>query len=401
MSQHSQHQPHMDDASHYVFPIFKLYDMYQKVVEFLNPKELHNLTLSCKASRDNLTTPIVIKNALLNGNKHAKTSIERVYAQVLANTILVPTAIRLLSLLTMKYCECCNIKAINFVSDYGLALCLSCKKEHTSRIEMKPAKLLRSELEMNDIIQHKDVNLILHHFVKEQPNLGYYSRRIPVYYVLDRPFFDENNKRVGPTITKSHLNEMLNLSCYHAVEKYIKNNKTTQTRARRKFIHAMTLNRESCYTISQIKENNKIVKAKRYRYNKYINTRQAIAFLLERIPENIRYKLDYRVHLSFPGPPALTRPQLVPLHRSNHHYLLLACDEDNVRAILAEGPPDGKVYINIVDRVVDRIVKPLLCCPTKFNDETKTRHEENLHQLAQTICRYYGARGDNDFPATW
>ena len=117
--QHTQHQqPPMDNALRSAFSIFATDDIYQEIVEYLNPKDLYNFTLSYTSLRDTplLTTSIVIKNTLLNGNKHIKTRIERVYAQILSNTIFIPTPIRLLSLLTMEHCECCNIRPVNLLS---------------------------------------------------------------------------------------------------------------------------------------------------------------------------------------------------------------------------------------------------------------------------------------------
>jgi len=403
MSQRSQRQPPRDDTSRSVFLVFETNDIYQNVVEYLNPEDLRNFTLSYTSMRDSplLTTSIVIKNTLLNGNKHTKTRIERIYAQILSNTIFIPTPIRLLSLLTMKHCEFCHTRLVNFISDYGLALCLPCKKEHTTCIETKPAKLLKTKIEMNDIIQHQDVNLFPHHFIYKEP---YYNRRfakpLPVYYVLNKPFYDKNNDRVGPIITNIELNEMLHLQSYQAVEKYIETNKPEQSQARCMFIQAMTIHREKCFEVIENKEKEHISKVKMYRFKKYLNTTQAIAFLLERIPDHLKYKLDYNVRPSFPCPPEVTYGQLVALRRRDDHYLLLT-SVDDVRKILSDGPPNAQVRIHIIDRVVARIIKPLLDSPTKFNDETKRKHRNNLHHLAQTICRYYGAREDSDFPATW
>lgn len=402
-----QHQPLIDDASRSVFPIFEINDTYQKVVEYLNPKELHNFTLSYGTSlrdRPLLTYSVVMKNALLNGNKYTKIRIERIYAQVLANTILIPKPTRLLRLLAENHCECCSTRKVNLISDYGLVLCLACKKELTSRVDMKPAKLLKSMIEMNDIIQHPDVNLVLHHFMKEQPYTGSVSRRLAVYYALNESFFDENNDRVGPITTISQLNEMTNLPDYQSVEQYIEANKPNQSQARQEFIHAMSLHRERCHKLNEKKTKEQIMKVKKYRFNKYMNTKQAIALLLERIPDNLRHKLEYSVHFSFSCPPELTRhPQMVPLNP--FEYLLLADTTeghtDGVHAILTEGPPDGYVHVRIRHRLVERVIKPLLDCPTKYNDETKWRHRANLHHLAQVICKHYKSPGENEYPSTW
>jgi len=87
----------------------------------------------------------------------------------------------------------------------------------------------------------------------------------------------------------------------------------------------------------------------------------------------------------------VTYGQLVALRRYPiAHYMLLS-SEDDVRNILSDGPPDAKVCIHILDRVSARLIKPLLDCPTKYNNGCKARHRANLHHLAQTICEYYGA----------
>lgn len=396
--QHTKRQPHNNTSS--IFLLFEDENMYQNVVEYLNPTELYTFTLSYASVCDGpiLTTYTVVKNALFNGNKHIKTRMERIYAQVIANTIFIPKPIRLLSLLTMKYCECCNMQPINFVTDYGLALCLPCKKENTSRIEMKATKLLRSKIEINDIIQNQKVNLVPHHCVKEQPNLGYYSRRLLVYYVLNEPFFDENNNRVGPIITHKQLSEMLNLPSYEAVEKYIEDNSPDQSQARCMFIQAMTLLREKVFDINEKKALERSVNVKRFRFKRFLNTTQAIALLLKRIPEHLRFKLDYRIQFSF-------YRQNDEARRAKMDGLRVLANAAEspaaaVQAVLNHGPPDGVVSIWIRCNRTAGIIKPLLSCPTKYNDETKKSHRANLLELARMICKHFKAPYDSEFPAT-
>ena len=381
--------------------LLEVSDAFQQIVGYLKPREFYNLTLSSKAIHrsSKLTLSLVIQVCLLCGNKHTKVSLERIYSKVLSNAIHVPSARRLLFLLASNTCECCGVKKVNFVSDYGILLCLSCKKAHTTQIDIKSPKLLKSNVEINDLMAHPGVYSMVHHFVREAP-YNYESNRLPVCYMLSEPCFDMKQRNIGPVMTTLHLNEMLQLPSYIAVESYVEYHKPNQINDRLEFINAMMLHREKCLILQQQKENLRILSVKRYRLNKFKNTHEAIALLRRNIPDGLKFALNYRTCTSFfvrDGVSRYSGPQVM----HPYYSIIGSVQIDNVRVMLNEGPPNGKVFIRIMNGNVRRIVQPLIKRPTNFNDGTNVRHQERLLCLAREICMYFGAATDAEYPATW
>lgn len=191
---------------------------------------------------------------------------------------------------------------------------------------------------------------------------------------------------------------MLNLPSYEAVEKYIEDNSPDQSQARCMFIQAMTLLREKVFDINEKKALERSVNVKRFRFKRFLNTTQAIALLLKRIPEHLRFKLDYRIQFSF-------YRQNDEARRAKMDGLRVLANAAEspaaaVQAVLNHGPPDGVVSIWIRCNRTAGIIKPLLSCPTKYNDETKKSHRANLLELARMICKHFKAPYESEFPAT-
>ena len=379
--------------------LLKVGDVFQQIVGYLKPREFYNLTLSSKAIHHSsrLTLSLVIQVCLLCGNKHTKVSLERIYSKVLSRAIHVPSARRLLFLLASNTCECCGVKRVNLVSDYGILLCLSCKQARTTQVDVKSPKLLKSNVEINDLMAHPDIYSMVHHFTREAP-YNYESNRLPVCYMLTNPCFDMKQCNIGPVMTSLHLNEMLQLPSYSAVESYIKSHKPNQTNDRLEFINAMTMHREECFILQQQKENLRILSVKRYRLNKFKNTYEALDLLLGNIPDCLKFVLNYRTRASFfVRHGRFSGPQVMHPYYSLHGSVQV----DNVRVMLDEGPPNGKVFIHVMNANIRRIIQPLSKRPTNFNDGTNAKHQERLLCLAREICMYFGAATDTEYPATW
>ena len=92
-------------------PVFINVDAMVNVMEFLPPRSLYNVALTCKSLREMVTTKMVVQSALIHGG-HAKKTMEELYNMMSNHSIHVPSPLRLLQLANGKRCEFCE-KSVN------------------------------------------------------------------------------------------------------------------------------------------------------------------------------------------------------------------------------------------------------------------------------------------------
>ena len=99
-------------------------DALALVADFLAPRDLYRLmTSTCQGLRDRLTISQVVKSALCHGG-WPQTTVERLYPLMDAQQIHPVSALRLLRLVNVRRCECCNITRVQTVHEhYGVAFC--------------------------------------------------------------------------------------------------------------------------------------------------------------------------------------------------------------------------------------------------------------------------------------
>ena len=98
-------------------------DALSLVMEFLAPKELYRMSLTCKALRACVTTKMVVRSAIMQGG-NVKTSVKELYDLLKKNAIHAPSALRLLRLVNGKCCEVCHSRRVNHVkSGFGVFIC--------------------------------------------------------------------------------------------------------------------------------------------------------------------------------------------------------------------------------------------------------------------------------------
>mmetsp|Transcript_12065 Transcript_12065/g.17324 ORF Transcript_12065/g.17324 Transcript_12065/m.17324 type:complete len:572 (+) Transcript_12065:75-1790(+) len=96
------------------------------VMEFLPPRSLYNIALTCKSLREMVTTKMVVQSALIHGG-HAKKTMEELYALMRNHSIHVPSPLRLLRLANGKRCEFCFLSGTNHVRPgLGVFACWDC-----------------------------------------------------------------------------------------------------------------------------------------------------------------------------------------------------------------------------------------------------------------------------------
>jgi len=93
-------------------PVVINVDAMVNVMEFLPPRSLYNVALTCKSLREMVTTKMVVQCALIHGG-HAKKTMEELYALMSNHSIHIPSPLRLLRLANGKRCEHCIKKTVN------------------------------------------------------------------------------------------------------------------------------------------------------------------------------------------------------------------------------------------------------------------------------------------------
>jgi len=101
-------------------------DALVHAMEYLGPRDLLRISSSCKVLRENITTSLVVKSAMIHGG-HAKSTVSELYKLVQLMSIYVPSSLRLLRLVNGKRCEFCFQSRVNYVrSDVGVFACWTC-----------------------------------------------------------------------------------------------------------------------------------------------------------------------------------------------------------------------------------------------------------------------------------
>lgn len=345
--------------------------VYQGVVDYLTPIDLYNLTNTCKDmhSNSNLNVKTIVKVALLNGNKHTKTTIEHIYHQLLPKAIFTPSVHRLLLLTVIRSCELCGNNKIQYVTNFGLAFCNDCRKLKTTSCHMKPPKRLQTKVEINDLLQHPNVLSIVHHFERE--SCHQFSPKQPVSFVLKKPAFSGKHERIGPIITDKDLNAMLKLSNYKLVENYISVHQppshSQNFNDRNDFINAVNTYREVSYRAQTLRGTKNREAWKTYRMKKIQNALQALENLMEFIPPDLNNNTYFG-------------------HSVDHFY------RDYQRC-------SYRVCIYMNNPFVRNKLRPLLRAPSRYLTITQKNHEELLH-LARILCRHFSALRNPQYAAT-
>lgn len=126
-------------------------DVLTVVMSFVSPRQLLNLSQTCRPLHDAVTTELVVKSAMIYGG-HAIKTMEELYPLFQKQSIYVPSPNRLLSLANGKRCEHCLISKVNHVRpNYGLFLCWHCLTTHFTRAWRR---VVRTTEILDPIIHH-------------------------------------------------------------------------------------------------------------------------------------------------------------------------------------------------------------------------------------------------------
>mmetsp|Transcript_25109 Transcript_25109/g.51050 ORF Transcript_25109/g.51050 Transcript_25109/m.51050 type:complete len:514 (-) Transcript_25109:822-2363(-) len=166
------------------------------VMEFLSPRELFNAAFSCKTLRGVVTTHMVVKSAIVHG-RHAKRTMEELYALMTSHSIHVPSPLRLLRLSCGKRCEICCLGNVNFVRPrLGLFACWDCVTEWLTKAwNTKWVRYGRNENAYEAVFRNPRVAAS-----------GYGSKN----YMLSQPTTDASGEPIGPIVCFDDVDKMVN-----------------------------------------------------------------------------------------------------------------------------------------------------------------------------------------------
>ena len=97
------------------------------VMEFLGHRELLTFTSTCKTLRDKLTMSMVVKSAMVTGNRNIRGRFESFEHDLRKRAIYLPSPLRLLRFANAKQCEFCSTRASDVLYRSGLMSCYSCR----------------------------------------------------------------------------------------------------------------------------------------------------------------------------------------------------------------------------------------------------------------------------------
>ena len=83
-------------------------DALLQVMAFVGPRELYRMAFTCKTLRDAVTTPLVVKSAMIQGGGGARDCMKAINDLMARQAIHIPSPLRLLRLVNGKRCEFCN-----------------------------------------------------------------------------------------------------------------------------------------------------------------------------------------------------------------------------------------------------------------------------------------------------
>ena len=89
-------------------------------IQFLPPKSLMNVALTCKSLLSRVTTTMVVRSALIHGD-NAKKTFEELYKLMKNHSIHPPSPLRLLRLANGRKCEfCCKKNVLSLYQDMNI-----------------------------------------------------------------------------------------------------------------------------------------------------------------------------------------------------------------------------------------------------------------------------------------
>ncbi|KAL7458347.1 hypothetical protein ACHAWC_010176 [Mediolabrus comicus] len=175
-------------------------DAMVTVMEFLPPRSLMNVALTCKSLLSRVTTTMVVRSALIHGD-NAKKTFEELYKLMKNHSIHPPSPLRLLRLANGRKCEFCvkkNVLSLYQDMNIGAFSCWNCLTKAPDPLTMA-FKSSWSRCWRNPIYR-----CILNH-----PRLASRNKSKGKFlWIRDR--LDAHGDKIGPLVLWKNIDEMAN-----------------------------------------------------------------------------------------------------------------------------------------------------------------------------------------------
>lgn len=239
-------------------PVEHMRNVLPHIIQFMLPRELLSLMLSCRELMGDLSLENVLLVTLINGKKDQKTTIKHIVDLHSAGTIFPVGPLRLLRLVCGYVCETCRVDRVKHVRvDVGLFICFECLKENTRDVHLRSSKCDREDpVEWDEVIRLQRYRVASHHTKVVTMNRGF--SRIDTYYLWNGPALTirSTGERIGPIVSYDdasrftsmngpdevdlHLNLVLGAPPMVKYEPLV-----SLSRSYRRFSHALRLEKEA------------------------------------------------------------------------------------------------------------------------------------------------------------
>ena len=160
---------------------------------YLHPRDLYNMAFTCTSLRDQISTPLVVRSAMIHGG-HTGSTINHLLPLMEKGKIHIPSPLRLLRLVNGKKCEFCNCRKVNHVRPgYGVFACWFCTTER-GLTRVLNTKLVRYN-------RNRKYDAMFNH---ERVGLTPYGSKYYVWNVR-RTSVGSSGEAIGPLVTFRHI----------------------------------------------------------------------------------------------------------------------------------------------------------------------------------------------------
>lgn len=312
-----------------------LVEALEYVVEFVTPRELYSVMFCSKITKDAMSTSVIVKNALCNGNSYAKKSIENLLELMSQGSIYPPTNQRLVRMINVKRCEFCNVHRVNHIRvHFGVSICQRCLtlNSMTTLQITKPPQHRYRNIELNDVLRHKRVASCFHGWhVKSAPRawLGPTRNGRTKYphgerfYVWNHLTRDATGNAIGPIVTVKDVHQMVSFNRPDDIDSYINDVLKAPPLCDELYIDfsdAARQYRKIAFEATNRRRLERTAKTKSFRKRKLNKVQALITKLTEELPEEMHHLLRYDTNSRYLYYPYHANMSIPGYHRLCVHF---------------------------------------------------------------------------------
>ncbi|GKY96588.1 hypothetical protein MPSEU_000618400 [Mayamaea pseudoterrestris] len=186
-------------------------DVLGLVMQYVGHRELLTLALSCKTLRDKLTMTMVVKSAMVTGNKTQEERLRGLELILPKCTLYAPSPLRLLQLVNAKRCEFCNEPGNYYISLlHGLFCCEDCFEKRQAKALTVTWRGNRGRSRCNAAIWDKRLLCTVDTTSVEMTTYPFNCLAV-VWSVTFLQQQRRGGEAIGPICTRRHMHQILKL----------------------------------------------------------------------------------------------------------------------------------------------------------------------------------------------